>query len=301
MSKKSASAVLLVEPLVFGYNKEEAAFRPLAVVPAESEDISKHARNELLTLHKTLLHKGVKSILVQDDEFQHTPSSVFASSWISFQPDSRIVAFPIAAQNRKPERRGNILNIVVDNGFPIYDIVDISTWENEGKFLYGTESLVLHHASRTAFCAVSQMADREVLADFCAKTGYKPVAFSVVEGNVPTNQLLMLADGYAVVCWEMIAGQDREALKNTLLQMVETLVEVTTEQAQRFATSAVQLQTDKGDAFLLISDGAWQSLSEEQRILLAARNEVVTADISTIERVGGASISAVVAPIYLPQ
>ncbi len=299
----------MVEPLQFGYNPEMSSYNPLqqpSQLPAE--EVSELARKELLSVVSTLKAKGIKVILVQDDEFQQTPSSVFPASWISFHENSHVVAYPLASENRKPERRGNILNVVVDNDFPIYDIVDISVSENEGKFLHGTESVVLDRVNKVAYGAISPLMDEAQLKSLASKFGYFPLAFPAAidfeDRKLPilTNQMLTIADRYAIICLEAIVDIDeRNLVKNILIEGEKEIVEITCEQVKQFAGSGIQLESVNGKKILVLSSSAYDSLTEEQLKTIKPFNEIVTVDIPVIEQVGGASVSSIVSGVFLPK
>ncbi len=310
MDKQIANTVLLIEPLNFGFNNESAQYNFLQQQAGISnQEISALARTELCCIAAALRAKGVNVILVQDDEFQKTPSSVFVASWISFHEDSRIVAYPIACENRKSERRGDILSIIVDNDFPVYDIVDISTYENEGKFLHGTESVVFDRVNKVAYTAISPVSDASVFSELSAKYGYFPISFSAAldhEGErrpvFSTNLVLSIADRYAIVCLESISNrEERGFVRKVLVDGGKRIVEITQEQALKFVGSAIQLQKVNGEKLLLMSEGAYTALSGVQIETLRSFNEILTVDIPIMEQVGGASIGSVVASVFLPK
>lgn len=306
MNKQTPNAVLLIEPLKFGFNEETARYNFLQQRPnIPSDDLSSLARKELLSLATMLRAKDIDVILVQDDESQQTPSSVFLSDWISFHEDSRIVAYPIAAQNRKAERRGEILNVIVDNGFPIYDIVDISPSENDGKYLHGTGSVVFDRINKVAYAAISQQTDEETVEGLAEKFGYFPVTFRAEIKGLPvfsTSLVLSIAENYAIVCLEAIVNADeRDFVEKVLLDGGKELVNITPEQVTSFAGSVVQLESKKGKKYLLISDQAYKSLDENQIKILKSYNDMLIVNISLMEQVGGAGISSIVAGIFLPK
>jgi hypothetical protein len=309
MNKQTANTVLLVEPLCFGFNEESAGYYMLQPSGLSGEEISIKARQELLAVASTLKEKGVNVILVKDDQLQKTPSSVFVADWVTFHEDSRLVAYPLAAQNRKAERRGEILNVIVDNGFPIYDIVDVSASENEGRFLHGAASLVFDRANKVAYAALSGAADKDVVADVCARLDYQLVAFSASRtvGGVRlpicfTSHVLSLADKYVLVCLNSIDDQEEKAL---LCQSFEktgkTVIEITQEQVASYAGSVLQLESVSGKHFLLTSSAAYNSFTDHQKKRLESFNDILTVDISTIEKVGGSSIRSIVSEIFLPK
>ena len=77
------------------------------------------------------------------------------------------------AENRRLERREDIITQLEDH-FEVRHIIDLSRYENEGKFLEGTGSMVLDRENKIAFACISPRTNREVLALlFCEQTGYK--------------------------------------------------------------------------------------------------------------------------------
>lgn len=309
MNKQTPNAVLMIEPLHFGFNEESALYNPLQKRPKlEAGEIAELARKELASAVSVLKTKGVNVILVLDDEFQQTPSSVFPSGWISFHEDSRIVAYPLAAKSRKEERRGNILNIIIDNDFPIYDIIDISASENEGKFLHGTESMVFDRINKVVYASLSETTDEKVFTNLADKFGYFPVSFSASieidgkQGSVQTNQVLSIADQYAIVCLEAVnSEEEKEFLKKVLIDGGKQLIEITKAQLQAFVASSLQVESANGKKFLVISRNAYSSLTDEQVKTLKTFNELLIIEIPTIEEVGGASVSSVLSGIFLPK
>lgn len=298
-----------MEPLDFGYNEEMAGFNPLQNRPEDAEMARVKARKELTDLAAVLESRGVKVVLVRDEEGQATPGSVFVADWMTMHEDSRVAAYPLAAANRKRERRGEILNVLSDNGFPIYDIVDVSAAENEGRFLHGAGSLVFDRKQMVAYAALSAVAERGVVEEICGRLGYEPVVFkaSVMadEKRAPvhyTNLVLCVADAYAVVCLDAVddAGE-RLLLRKSLENGGKTVIEISETQVLDFAACCLPLEDGAGKPFLLLSSGAYGALTEDQRDKLQAFNELVTVDVSTIERVGGSGLRSVVGEIFLPQ
>lgn len=299
----------MIEPLQFGFNEEAANYNFLQK-PLESltDQTAEMARTELLSLVSVLKKQGINVLLARDEALQQTPSSVYPASWISLHEDSRVVAYPLACTNRKAERRGDLLNFIVENDFPIYDITDISASENEGRFLHGADSVVLDRINQTAYAALSPIADKAVFLDFCEKTGYRPFTFSAkakiedAEFTLPTSMILCIANNYAMVCIEAITTlEERNALEKQLAETGKTIVEISIEQALKFAGNGLQLSKPDGKTFLLLSESAFNSLNHNQKEALSSFNEIVTVQIDTIEQVGGAGIRSMIAEIFLPH
>jgi hypothetical protein len=70
------------------------------------------------------------------------------------------------AENRRQERREDILDILEEKGFEISNIMDYTSAEDDGYFLEGTGSLLLDRANAKAYCALSPRADEELFMNF---------------------------------------------------------------------------------------------------------------------------------------
>jgi hypothetical protein len=115
------------------------------------------------------------------------------------------------AENRRAERREELLDVVEDYGFTINNIVDYTSAEEDGFFLEGTGSLVLDRVNHKAYCALSPRADEELMIEFCEDFEYNPVifeAFQTVDGErLPiyhTNVMMCIGSTFAVICADCI-------------------------------------------------------------------------------------------------
>lgn len=296
-----ATAVLLLEPYHFGYDKGRCFQEETCLCGTESHlNISHSARMEIQALAQKMRGYGIETILVSDNEYEKLPSAVFLSSWIAFCPNSHVVAFPLQDALRRGERRGDILSLIVDKGFPIYDIIDISANENDGEFLHGTEGVIIDHDAKVLYCATSPVAHADVARQLSLQLEYRLVLFSAQGKN--TNQVLMLANDYALVCYEAITSEDERALvRHSLEEARKEIIEVSLTQADNFVCSGIQLKNSKEEEVLFLSEQATQALTDFQRERLSFHNRLVSIPLYTIERVGQGSLSSVVAPIFLPK
>ena len=71
------------------------------------------------------------------------------------------------AENRRRERREDILDKVEEEGFLIENVYDYTDAEQENIFLEGTGAMVLDRVHRKAYCALSPRADEELFIEFC--------------------------------------------------------------------------------------------------------------------------------------
>src|ERR1700722_14303772 len=137
-----APAVLLVRPERFGYNLQTAASNRFQRETASADSSEALARAEFDTLRSALQSAAVGLCVALDTSDPIKPDAVFPNNWVSFHHDGTIVLYPMQAQNRRPERRMDILVAVErDLGFRRRRVLDLSAEEGRGRFLEGTGSL----------------------------------------------------------------------------------------------------------------------------------------------------------------
>jgi hypothetical protein len=89
------------------------------------------------------------------------------------------------AENRRAERREEILDQLEDEGFRIDNIMDYTEAEQDGIFLEGTGSLLLDRANEKHIVRFPR-ADEELFIEFCEDFDFAPVlfeAFQTVNGE----------------------------------------------------------------------------------------------------------------------
>ena len=202
----------MVEPVAFGFNEETAAnnyFQQRTV--AAGETVQACALKEFRGMVDKLRANGIEVIAVQDTPIPHTPDSIFPNNWVSFHDDGTVVLYPMFAENRRAERRADILQRIESEGFSIRRKVDYTGFEEENRFLEGTGGIILDRVNRYAYAALSQRVDEALLGRFCKEQNFSPVSFhayQTVNGQrLPiyhTNVMMCVATDYAVVCLDSI-------------------------------------------------------------------------------------------------
>ncbi len=159
----------MIRPVSFRMNEETAVnnYYQKELQSLSSAEIQKRALKEFDDLVQKLKAIGVNVIVVDDTESPDTPDSIFPNNWISFHEDGTIALYPMFAENRRLERREDILDIIEENGFEIKSVIDYSSAEADDIFLEGTGSLLLDRVNRKAYCALSTRADEDLLMEFC--------------------------------------------------------------------------------------------------------------------------------------
>lgn len=300
----SASSVLMIRPVRFGYNAE-TAITNVFQEDVVQEDVQASALCEFNMLARLLANEGVNVVIINDTEQPHTPDSIFPNNWISFHEDGTIILYPMLAHNRRPERRPDIIEALKQQ-FRCRSLIDLSNHEQENRFLEGTGSIVFDHAHKIAYAALSPRTDRYLLTMLCEMAGYIPLVFNAADSaGVPvyhTNVVMCVGEQFAVVCLESIRDlSEREILLERLRSTGKMIVNITLQQVNEFAGNMYELIDSRGKHLLLMSSRAEASLTQEQKDTLNKFCRIVHSPLNTIERLGGGSARCMIADIRLPR
>jgi len=244
-------------------------------------------------------------IVVDDTPEPHTPDSIFPNNWVSFHQDGNVFLYPMMAENRRLERREDII-MGLEDEFKIKHVIDLSRFEHENKFLEGTGSMVLDRENKIAYACISPRTDRGLLAIFCEQTGYKEVSFHAFDEHEQaiyhTNVLMCIGSKFAVICLDSITD-DHE--KNDVISVLKLthkeIINISFAQMHQFAGNMLELKNKAGDSLLVMSQNAYRSLNEGQKTILGKYCKLLYADINTIESNGGGSARCMIAEVHLPH
>jgi hypothetical protein len=307
MSHQCASHVLMIRPASFGYNEETAANNIYQQKPdnTDSAAIQQQALMEFDAFAKKLSDAGVSVIIVHDTPKPPKPDAVFPNNWISFHEDGTIVLYPMYAESRRTERRNDIPETLEkQHGFRITKLIDLTHFENEGKFLEGTGSLVLDRVNRIAYTSVSERTKPELVNEFCQQMNYKPVFFHAMANNIPvyhTNVVLSVCDKFVVICLDYISYQsEKEELMKTFKVTQKKVFKITEKQASCFAGNMLELKSKEGESLLVMSTMAYDSLDTQQISFLNKHCTIIHSPLDTIEKYGGGSARCMIAEVFLP-
>lgn len=311
--QQCADAVLMIEPQAFGYNPDTARTntfqRPQeeggAADPATART---QALVEFARLRQALESEGVEVCAVRDTAEPVKPDAVFPNNWLSFHEDGTLVLYPMESATRRPERRQDVIDAVIERlHFRVAHLLDLTHFEGEGMFLEGTGSLVLDHAERVAYACASPRTHPALVAEWARELRYEPVVFAAADrAGVPlyhTNVLMCIGERFGVVGSEAIAPADRARVLARLRASGRETLEIDQEQIARFAGNMLELGTwDEalGDSRVLVmSEAARRSLSAEKYARLSGCTDTVLAvPIPTIERLGGGSVRCMLAEVF---
>jgi hypothetical protein len=305
--RQTTASVLMVEPARFAFNPETAETNRFALPERAGSDARSRAQHEFVGLAERLEAAGVDVHLMADPAGCPSPDAVFPNNWVSFHADGTVVSYPMAAPNRRTERRLARLDaLLAERGFQIANHIDLTSHEAEGRFLEGTGSLVLDRPRRRAYACISQRTDLAVIAAFDCLAGYSTHTFraSCADGFplYHTNVMMSLGTRFAAVCVESVAAHERRRLLDDLEMGGRVVIEVTRGQMMSFACNILELEDRNGRPLVAMSSGALASLRPDQRRALETLSgELVASPIPTIEAVGGGGVRCMLAELHLPR
>ena len=309
LAKQITDTIVMIRPVAFRMNEQTAVNNFFQEdIALKNAEINTKAQEEFDAFVQKLRAVGVNVIVENDDLRMDTPDSIFPNNWISFHENGDIGLYPMFAENRRRERREEVLIRLESEGFIINEIYDYTSAEDEGIFLEGTGSLLLDRVNRKAYCALSARADEELLIEFCEDFEYLPVIFTAnqtVDGKrLPiyhTNVMMCLAEKFCVICLDSIddASEKRNVVQH-LKKDGKEIIKITEAQMHHFAGNMLQLQ-GKEKKYLIMSGAAHKSLNKEQITAIEKHCDILSSDLTTIETCGGGSARCMMAEVFLPK
>lgn len=307
---KCASNVLMIEPVAFGFNEETAKnnyFQQNDETPEAK--IQAQALAEFRGMVELLRANGINVMVEKDTLEPHTPDSIFPNNWVSFHSCGKVVLYPMFAENRRAERRPEILERLSREGFEVKTKLNLTGYERAAKpeFLEGTGSIVLDRDSRAAYACLSPRTSKNLFEIFCRELDYQPIVFKAfhnVDGmQMPiyhTNVMMCVADRYVIVCLSAINDRaERAMVEQSIIESGKELIKITESQMHSFAGNMLQLCNADGEKFLVMSEAARSSLEPEQIAQIESYNKILSPAIPTIERYGGGSARCMIAEVFL--
>jgi hypothetical protein len=309
--QQTTNTILMIRPVAFRMNEQTAVnnYYQKVLDGIFPETVQAKAQQEFDAYVEKLKAIGVNVIVIQDTIEPDTPDSIFPNNWISFHENGTVGLYPMFAENRRYERREDILVALEKAGYHIENIVDYTSAEEEGFFLEGTGSLLLDRVNQKAYCALSPRADEELFIEFCEDFEYTPVVFTAnqtVNGErkaiYHTNVMMCLAENFAVICLECIDDKkERENVKKHLKQDGKEIIVITEAQVRSFAGNMLQVKGANDERFLIMSTAAHQSLTESQVKAIEKHCKILSSSLDTIEACGGGSARCMMAEVFLPK
>lgn len=301
----------MIRPVAFRMNEQTAVnnYYQKVIDGLMPATVNAKAQQEFDAFVAKLKAVGVDVIVVEDTLNPDTPDSIFPNNWISFHENGDIALFPMFAENRRLERREEILDILEEKGFVIDNIMDYTSAEEDDFFLEGTGSILLDRENGKAYCALSPRADEELFIEFCEDFDLNPIifeAFQTVNGErkliYHTNVMMCIGETYAVICADSIDDKkERKMVIDSLKGDDKEVIYITEDQVNNFAGNMLEVKGANDRRYLVMSAAAYKSLTKKQIAQLEEHVTILSSSLDTIEACGGGSARCMMAEIFLPK
>ena len=309
--QQTTNTILMIRPIGFRMNEQTAVnnYYQKVIDNLLPETVNTKAQQEFDAYVEKLRGVGINVVVVDDTKEFDTPDSIFPNNWVSFHENGNVGLYPMFAENRRLERREDVLEALESQGFKIENIVDYTSAEEEEVFLEGTGSLLLDRKNRKAYCALSPRADEDLFIEFCEDFEYTPVVFTAnqtVDGKrkaiYHTNVMMCLAETFAVICLDCIDDKkERKLVVKHLTEDGKEVIRITEDQVNNFAGNMLQVKGKDDELFLIMSQAAYDSLSKAQINIIEKHCKILSSSLDTIEACGGGSARCMMAEVFLPK
>jgi hypothetical protein len=293
----------MIRPVNFAFNSQTAVNNAFQVITDE-RDVQQKAIKEFDSFVDKLRSKKIDVTVINDTPEPHTPDSIFPNNWISFHNNGAIVLYPMFAENRRLERKPNVI-AQIRSKFSVSNTIDLSGYEDQQKYLEGTGSVVLDRDKKIAYACMSPRTDEKLLNEYCRLMKYEPVVFHAVDEKggaiYHTNVMMCVADKYAVVCLDSIPNHtERKRVARTIIASGKEVITISLAQMNHFAGNMLQVSDIDGKKYVVMSTQAYDSLTRDQLRRLESYNDIIYSSLDTIEKNGGGSARCMMAEVHLP-
>lgn len=289
--------ILMIRPASFGYNTETALTNSFQHFEDEGE--AKLALFEFDNMVQQLQQNGIDVLVINDTIHPEKPDAIFPNNWFSTHTDGTCILYPMLHQNRRIERRTDIIQQVCKHP---EKLIELSYLENKNLFLEGTGSLVIDHEFKIAYAAISPRTSAEALTIFEAKTGFKVIPFHAFDrAQQPiyhTNVVMALSPSNVIICLDVIPKADQEKLLQSFAQSKKEVIEISLQQLESFAGNMLCLKNSQNNNILVMSFTAFDALNVVQINALKKHHQLLSIAIPTIEKIGGGSVRCMMAELF---
>ncbi len=297
MGKQSTGHLLLIEPAEFYANPETMDTNVYQVEEEESpEEIFKKALAEFRGFRDMLVENGVAVTTVHGSK--GCPDHLFPN-WISTHEGKQMIVYPMLNPNRRAERSEEMISFFES----MYEIAhDFRDFENQGQFLESTGSLCIDRENGVAYATLSGRTTESLVRLWAERTGFDVVIFEtdshVGKPVYHTDLVMWIGTEIAAICIDGVKEQYREEVLASLKKHREVL-ELTTDQMKAFCGNSLEILNAEGDRMLVMSEMAYQALSEDNKELLGKFfTKLLHAPIPTIEKYGGGSARCLIMELF---
>ena len=309
MSDQNTGQLMMIRPAAFSKNKETAINNYFQVdTELKVDEVQKRVVQEFNDFVQKLREASIDVYVFEDTKEPVTPDSIFPNNWVSFHQNGSVILYPMFANNRRLERRLDIIDNLTDHFEVTRVFENLLSFESEQKFLEGTGSLVLDRVNKIAYACYSSRTKHEVILAFEKLTAYTVIKFKAYQSHkgqrLPiyhTNVMMSIGDHFVLICAEAIDDiNERERVINSFRYQSKEIILIYEDQLNDFVGNVLQVKSKVNGFFLVMSTRAFQSLNTQQKVQLEKYGTLLHSDLTTIEMLGGGSARCMIAEIFLP-
>ena len=305
---RTTNTVLMVRPYDFGFNEETGRDNEFQQkLKSSAMEINKKANVEFQNMADLLIKEGVIVLILEKPEepYAKAPDAIFPNNWFSTEHDGTILIYPMAAQNRRFEKRpADVEKLLKTNGYKIRNIINVGHLDETDSFLEGTGSMVIDHAGEIVYAARSKRCSDEQFDNFIRLRFYEEGILFDTESSsghpvYHTNVMMGIGEKFAVVCLECISNKDDKKRVYNSLNRFFDVIEISMDQMEKhFCGNILQVNSSDGNPLIVMSEQAFSGYSKDQIQRLEQYGKILPVDLTTIETVGGGSARCMMAEIF---
>jgi hypothetical protein len=297
----------MVRPLYFGFNEETALNNAFQINDntLSLKQVAELALKEFDDFVCVLREHGLTITVVEDDISIKTTDSIFPNNWFSTHADGSVVTYPMFSKQRRLERREDIFDLLAKK-FIISNRFHFEEAEVNNQFLEGTGSLILDRSNKMVYACRSIRTNELLLQQWADKMKYKRCVFSARDNNnldiYHTNVMMAIGEDFVIWGGDCLPDRsEREIVENKFKETGKTIIPISNEQIGFFAGNMLAVKNVSGERLLVMSNSAYNSLTNEQITQIKSFSRIIKGNIPTIEKYGGGSVRCMLAEIYLPE
>lgn len=301
------SHLLMVRPLYFGFNEETAQNNAFQVNDNTllPKQISALAVEEFDEFVRILKENGLTITVVEDEISLKTTDAVFPNNWFSTHSDGTLVTYPMFSENRRLERREDIIETIKKN-YHLYHRIHLESAENVGQYLEGTGSLILDRYNKIAYACRSIRTNDALLIEWADKLGYRLGVFNAKDENgmdiYHTNVMMALGENFVIWGGDALPDSNEKiAIENLFFETGKEIIPISMTQVAKFAGNMLAVKNKKEERLLIMSLTAFESLSIAQITQIESFCKIIKGNILIIEKYGGGSVRCMLAEIFLTK
>lgn len=301
------SHLLMVRPLYFGFNEETALSNAFQVndQALSPKQIAALAVEEFDEFVRILRGEGLIITVVEDEISLKTTDAVFPNNWFSTHSDGTLVTYPMFSENRRLERREDIIETIKEN-YHLYYRFHLESAENVGQYLEGTGSLILDRANKIAYACRSIRTNDALLVEWADKLGYRLGVFNAKDTSgldiYHTNVMMALGENFVIWGGDALPNvKEKVAIEKLFFETGKEIIPISMAQVAKFAGNMLAVKNEKAERLLIMSQTAFGSLSIPQIAHIESFCKIVKGNIPIIEKYGGGSVRCMLAEIFLTK